>query len=70
MIRYSWDISGLRTYVKDWGRLLTNSDFFDMSRKIKEFRSAILQRKWFAILEGGYHTDLKYRIMNFIEGFA
>jgi acetoin utilization deacetylase AcuC-like enzyme len=62
--------AGFDTYVEDWGGLLTNDDFFDMGQTIKEFSKRYCGGKRFAILEGGYHSDLKYNIKNFIEGFA
>jgi acetoin utilization deacetylase AcuC-like enzyme len=62
--------AGFDTYIEDWGRLLTNNDFFDMGRTIKDFSERHCSGKRFAVLEGGYHSDLKYNIKNFIEGFA
>lgn len=62
--------AGFDTYIEDWGGLLTNNDFFDMGRTIKDFSERYCSGKRFAVLEGGYHSDLKYNIKNFIEGFA
>ena len=62
--------AGFDTYIEDWGGLFTNNDFFDMGRTIKEFSESHCNGKRFAVLEGGYHSDLKYNIKNFIEGFA
>jgi acetoin utilization deacetylase AcuC-like enzyme len=62
--------AGFDTYVEDWGGLLTNDDFFNIGRIIKESSEKHCSGKRFAILEGGYHSDLKYNIKNFIEGFA
>ena len=62
--------AGFDTYIEDLGRLLTNNDFSDMCRTIKDFSERHCSGKRFAVLEGGYHSDLKYNIKNFIEGFA
>lgn len=62
--------AGFDTYIEDWGGLLTNNDFFDIGRTIKDFSERHCSGKRFAVLEGGYHLDLKYNIRNFIEGFA
>jgi acetoin utilization deacetylase AcuC-like enzyme len=62
--------AGFDTYVEDWGGLLTNDDFFNLGRTIKEFSELYCSGKRFAILEGGYHPDLRYNIKKFIEGFA
>ena len=62
--------AGFDTYVEDWGGLLTNDGFFNMGRTIRELSEIHCSGKRFAILEGGYHLNLKYNVMNFIEGFA
>ena len=62
--------AGFDTYIEDWGGLLTNNDFFEMGRTIKDFSKRHCNGKRFAVLEGGYHSDLKCNIKNFIEGFA
>jgi acetoin utilization deacetylase AcuC-like enzyme len=62
--------AGFDTYIEDWGGLLTNDDFFNIGRIIKECSEPHCGRKRFAILEGGYHSNLRYNIKNFIEGFA
>jgi acetoin utilization deacetylase AcuC-like enzyme len=61
--------AGFDTYVKDWGGLLTNDNFFNIGRTIKESAERYCRGRRFAILEGGYSADLKYNIKNFIEGF-
>ncbi len=61
--------AGFDTYVEDWGGLLTTEDY----REIGEIISAGAEQcagKRFAVLEGGYHPDLKFNIKNFIKGFA
>lgn len=62
--------AGFDTYIEDWGGLLTNDDFFMMGRTIKESAVQYCNGRRFAILEGGYHSDLKYNIRNFVDGFA
>ena len=62
--------AGFDTYVEDWGGLLTNDGFFNMGRTIRELSEIHCSGKRFAILEGGYHSNLKYNVLNFIEGFA
>ena len=61
--------AGFDTYVEDWGGLLTNDDFFNMGRTIRELSEIHCSGKRFAILEGGYHPDLRYNIKSFCEGF-
>lgn len=61
--------AGFDTYVEDWGGLLTKEDY----REIGEIIAAGAEQcagKRFAVLEGGYHPDLKFNIKNFIEGFS
>ena len=62
--------AGFDSYIEDWGGLLTNDDFFNIGRIIKECSEPHCGGKRFAILEGGYHSNLRYNIKNFIEGFA
>ncbi len=62
--------AGFDTYIEDWGRLLTNDDFRRIGRAIKEATEERCEGKRFAILEGGYHPDLKYNIKSFVEGFG
>lgn len=62
--------AGFDTYIEDWGGLLTNYDFFEIGRTIKRSAMQCCRGRRFAILEGGYHSDLKYNIRNFVDGFA
>lgn len=70
----SYDIigvsAGFDTYIEDWGRLLTNDDFCKIGAAIKEASIERCGGKRFAILEGGYHTDLRHNVKSFIEGFG
>jgi len=60
--------AGFDTYIDDWGRLLSKDDFFKIGRAIK-VGSEMCSGHRFALLEGGYHPDLKHCIKRFIEGF-
>ncbi|VVB68903.1 Histone deacetylase domain protein [uncultured archaeon] len=61
--------AGFDTYKEDWGGLLETKDYEIIGRIIAE-GSEKCQEKRFAVLEGGYHSDLKYNIKSFIKGFA
>ncbi len=61
--------AGFDTYKEDWGGLLEIKDYEIIGRIIAE-GSEKCQGKRFAVLEGGYHPDLKYNIKSFIKGFA
>jgi len=61
--------AGFDTYIEDWGRLLKTDDFFKIGRAIK-VGSEMCNGHRFALLEGGYHPDLRWCIKSFIEGFA
>ncbi len=62
--------AGFDTYIEDWGGLLTNDDFFKIGRVIRNLAENYCEGRRFSILEGGYHSDLKFNIKNFIKGFA
>ncbi len=61
--------AGFDTYVKDWGGLLEIKDYEIIGRIIAE-GSEKCQGKRFAVLEGGYHSDLRLNIKSFIKGFS
>lgn len=61
--------AGFDTYLEDWGRLLKTDDFFKIGKAIRE-GSEICSGRRFALLEGGYHPDLRWCIKSFIKGFA
>jgi acetoin utilization deacetylase AcuC-like enzyme len=61
--------AGFDTYAKDWGELLETNDYEIIGRIIAE-GSEKCQGKRFAVLEGGYHSDLKCNIKSFIKGFS
>lgn len=60
--------AGFDTYIEDWGGLLRTEEYEKIGRIIKE-GSMRCGGKRFALLEGGYHPDLKYNIKSFIKGF-
>jgi acetoin utilization deacetylase AcuC-like enzyme len=60
--------AGFDTYFEDWGELLRLEDYLEIGRIIREGSKKCGGRR-FAILEGGYHPDLKYCIKSFIKGF-
>ncbi len=59
--------AGFDTYKEDWGGLLETKDYEIIGRIIAE-GSEKCQGKRFAVLEGGYHPDLKFNIKSFIKG--
>jgi acetoin utilization deacetylase AcuC-like enzyme len=72
-LNFDYDIlgvsAGFDTYLEDWGRLLKMEDY----RKIGEAIRVGAERcggHRFAVLEGGYHPDLKWCIESFVEGFG
>jgi acetoin utilization deacetylase AcuC-like enzyme len=60
--------AGFDTYLEDWGKLLKKEDFCKIGKVIKE-GAKMCDGHRFAVLEGGYHPDLKWCIKSFIEGF-
>lgn len=60
--------AGFDTYLEDWGRLLKKEDFCRIGKVIKE-GAKMCGGQRFAVLEGGYHPDLRWCIKSFIEGF-
>jgi len=60
--------AGFDTYLEDWGGLLKIEDYRKMGKSIREGAESCSGCR-FALLEGGYHHDLKLCIKSFIEGF-
>ena len=60
--------AGFDTYVEDWGGLLRSEDYEEIGRIIKKGAETCGGRR-FAVLEGGYHSDLRYIIKSFIRDF-
>ena len=61
--------AGFDTYAEDWGKLLDTEDYEIIGNIIAK-GSEKCQGKRFAVLEGGYHADLKCNIKSFIKGFS
>jgi acetoin utilization deacetylase AcuC-like enzyme len=61
--------AGFDTYIDDWGEMLAIDDFYRIGQAIKEASIKRCGGRRFAVLEGGYHSDLRYCIKSFIEGF-
>jgi acetoin utilization deacetylase AcuC-like enzyme len=60
--------AGFDTYLEDWGKLLKKEDICRIGKVIKE-GAKMRDGHRFAVLEGGYHPDLKWCIKSFLEGF-
>jgi acetoin utilization deacetylase AcuC-like enzyme len=60
--------AGFDTYAEDWGGLLATEDYEKIGRMIAEASQRCEGRR-FAVLEGGYHPDLRINIIKFIHGF-
>lgn len=60
--------AGFDAYVEDWGKLLSAEDYQKIGNIIREGAEKCGGRR-FAVLEGGYHADLRYTIKRFIKGF-
>jgi len=73
LLMHDFDIvavsAGFDTYIEDWGGLLTLDDYREIGRIVKEGAEQKCEGRRFAILEGGYHPDLRYCVKNFVEGF-
>jgi len=61
--------AGFDTYLEDWGGLLKIEDYREIGRAIRNGSVEKCGGRRFAILEGGYHTDLGLCIKSFVEGF-
>ncbi len=60
--------AGFDTYLEDWGGLLKKEDYRKIGKTIRVGAERCEGHR-FAVLEGGYHPDLKWCIKSFIEGF-
>jgi len=61
--------AGFDTYVEDWGGLLAIEDYREIGRIIKDWAVKKGRGRRFAILEGGYHPDLRLCVKSFVAGF-
>lgn len=69
---FDYDIVGISagfdTYLEDWGKLLKMEEYRKIGKAIREGAKRCGVHR-FAVLEGGYHPDLRYCIKSFVEGF-
>jgi len=61
--------AGFDTYEEDWGGLLRLEDYRDIGELICRISKNCGGRR-FAILEGGYHPNLRLCVRSFVEGFS
>jgi acetoin utilization deacetylase AcuC-like enzyme len=63
--------AGFDRGIADWGGTLTDEDYEQIGRLLKEFSQVNSQRRRFAVLEGGYnHTTLGRTMSSFIRTFG
>lgn len=60
--------AGFDTYEEDWGGLLSVEDYREIGKIIRKGSESCGGRR-FAILEGGYHPDLRLCVKSFVDGF-
>ena len=62
--------AGFDKHKKDWGGYLETEDYRELGRMIAEFAAEKCHGRRFAVLEGGYNTDvLGKNVRAFLEGF-
>ncbi|MCX8206549.1 MAG: histone deacetylase family protein [Methanothrix sp.] len=61
--------AGFDTYRLDWGGILDIDDYMKIGSLIRDASEDRCGGRRFAVLEGGYHQDLRYCIRSFISGF-
>ena len=62
--------AGFDRGVRDWGGMLTDSDYNKIGVVLKEVSEKLCEGKRFASLEGGYnHSTLGQTIKSFLKGF-
>jgi acetoin utilization deacetylase AcuC-like enzyme len=63
--------AGFDRGIADWGGTLTDEDYEQIGRLLKEFSQVKSQKRRFAVLEGGYnHTTLGRTMSSFIRTFG
>jgi acetoin utilization deacetylase AcuC-like enzyme len=50
--------AGFDRHRQDWGGTLTTEDYFTIGRSVHDYAEAKCQGRSFAVLEGGYNTDV------------
>lgn len=61
--------AGFDTYRLDWGGILGIDDYREIGSMIRDASEERCGGRRFAVLEGGYHQDLRYCIRSFVSGF-
>ncbi len=61
--------AGFDTYLLDWGGILKRDDYRKIASMIRDASEDKCDGRRFAVLEGGYHEDLRYNIKSFVLGF-
>ncbi|MGD9910909.1 MAG: histone deacetylase family protein [Methanothrix sp.] len=61
--------AGFDTYRLDWGGMLDIDDYRKIASLIRDASEERCGGRRFAVLEGGYHQDLRYCIRSFVSGF-
>lgn len=63
--------AGFDQGVDDWGGLLSEDDYFELGRLMREYSKKLCAGRRFALLEGGYnHQALPGNVDAFCKGFA
>ncbi len=62
--------AGFDTYLEDWGGLLKIEDYEKIGKAIRKGAEEMCGGRRFAVLEGGYHPDLRFCAKSFVEGFG
>ena len=62
--------AGFDRGVRDWGGMLSDSDYRQIGVALKEVSEKLCEGRRFALLEGGYnHSTLGQTIKSFLNGF-
>ncbi len=62
--------AGFDTYVNDWGGLLDIDDFCEIGGLVRDAAERFCRGRRFAVLEGGYHEDLRLCVEAFVDGMS
>jgi len=50
--------AGFDRHVEDWGGTLTTEDYFTIGRAVRDYAQSKCDGRFFAVLEGGYNTNV------------
>lgn len=50
--------AGFDRHKEDWGGTLTTEDYFTIGSRVRDYALARCEGRFFAVLEGGYNTDV------------